>query len=149
MSPVGARTSRLAAAAAVAAVAGLVRGRRRPLPPRVGRPGAPAVAGGARRLRHPVLWPEPDPGELQPHAYRGDEEDHTRRPSRLAARMAWVTVVVALVGVVIVALAVVTRGLVPAVVGGVLVVVAAALGIRFRIMEEATVSQDIRDLGDG
>lgn len=149
MKPAAARTSRLAATAAVVAALGVMRGRRRPVPPQVGVPGAPAVRGGARRLGRPMLWPEPDAGQLQPHAYDGDEEKQAPQPSRSAARMAWVTVALALVGVVVLAFAFVSRGLVLAVVGAVLVVVAAVLAVKFRIMEEVTVSQAPGDLGDG
>lgn len=138
---------RFAAAAAVAALAAVVRGRRRPLPPEVGRPGAPAVRAGARRLGRPVLWPQPDPDQAQPPAYSTESDRDARPPSRVGEPMAWIAVALALVGVALLAFAFVTASGWLAAAGGGGLVVAAVLAVRFRIMEQATVSQSVGDRG--
>lgn len=148
--------SLLALTTAAAAAAGAVRGRAHAHtaattdatagPPSDG-PAGPPRSGGAGRLPRPVLWPDPEPAQRQPHAYDGTAEG--QGASEASRRAAWVTVGLGLVGVVALAFAFVLRSWLLAAAALVPLAVAAVLAVKFDIMNEVSVSQSPDQVGGG
>ena len=100
-----------------------------------GRPVDPAS------LPRPALWAEPKPGE-QPVAVRGKADENA--DARAHVTQAYVGVGLMCLGLVLLAVAAVVRAWPPAVLGLVVGAVGVAVALRARVMEAATVGEEVR-----
>lgn len=100
-----------------------------------GRPADPAT------LPRPALWPEP-PGGEQPVAISGREGENPQ--ARAHVRSAYVGVALMVAGLVLLGVGAVAQAWWPAVLGVGIGLAGAVVSVRSRVMEAATVGEEVR-----
>jgi hypothetical protein len=92
-------------------------------------------------LPRPALWPEPAPGE-QPVAVRGKADENA--DARAHVKEAYVGVALMVLGLVLLAVAAVVRSWLPAGAGLLAGGAGAVVALRARVMDAATVGEEVR-----